>query len=447
MPGVHEVRMFRPLVQVVGHASKRGMIPRLPSIDQLLDEAEAFLRAEFPDTVRSARRLTNVEDAAQLVVGLHPAASDVTFEAAVGGDVALSADLPPVGPGYQTFLDRLVERLATELSIDWTPVAPEQASDADEPSSPRGRGVTVEHAAAERADAERTYLTWLGASLVDARRARNRGHQGIHIGTAPGLRYAFEGAIATVLGPRDDGWLDAAIADPRLALDVIPWWADATDARYLLNRALCLMWTDLRWRTASDDAEIALQDEVLRLLAHAFPLDPSLPYPWHEWHELAVLRGTDDAMTRQVAKRADKAAARPRIGYRRAPVTVVHEGWELEIPGTFADRRTDEEWWGGEAGRSVTVAAVETGTPDGPMSPELFLDQVAHDLGSDALTHHAGPVVGRARLGTDGSSGVEVGVLEGYSAVRGRGAAIRVVFDDSADWRWALDLWRALSPA
>ena len=47
---------------------------------------------------------------------------------------------------------------------------------------------------------------------------------------------------------------------------------------------------------------------------------------------------------------------------------------------------------------------------------------------------------------TDGSSGVEVGVLEGYSAVTGSGAAIRIEFDDPADWQWALDMWRSLAP-
>ena len=45
---------------------------------------------------------------------------------------------------------------------------------------------------------------------------------------------------------------------------------------------------------------------------------------------------------------------------------------------------------------------------------------------------------------TDATSGVEVGVLEGYSAVSGSGAAIRIEFDDPADWQWALDLWRSL---
>jgi hypothetical protein len=52
--------------------------------------------------------------------------------------------------------------------------------------------------------------------------------------------------------------------------------------------------------------------------------------------------------------------------------------------------------------------------------------------------------MGRARITTDASSGVEVGVVEGYSAVVGSGAAIRIVFDDPSDWEWAIDMWRSL---
>ena len=71
----------------------------------------------------------------------------------------------------------------------------------------------------------------------------------IQLGIPPGVRYTFDGAIATVLGPRDDAWLEKALADTRVATDITPWWADATDGQYLLNRALCLMWLEVRWRT------------------------------------------------------------------------------------------------------------------------------------------------------------------------------------------------------
>jgi hypothetical protein len=76
----------------------------------------------------------------------------------------------------------------------------------------------------------------------------------------------------------------------------------------------------------------------------------------------------------------------------------------------------------------------------------MFIEQFATDLGRDALSHRAGAVVGRARLNTDASSGVEVGVLEGYSAVLGSGAAIKIEFDDAGDWQWAVETWRSLAP-
>ena len=42
---------------------------------------------------------------------------------------------------------------------------------------------------------------------------------------------------------------------------------------------------------------------------------------------------------------------------------------------------------------------------------------------------------------------MEVCILEGYSAVVGSGAAIRIVFEDPGDWQWALDIWRSLRRA
>lgn len=420
---------------VTGRASKRGLIPRQPPADRLIAGIETWLRLEYPDIVRSSRTRTSSTGARELLVGLHPAAEELSITASDEGDVTVSALLAPVGPGYQTFVARLAQRIGLEHEINWVASGEEDAAEPDL------------GAAGDRTSVEQSYLTWLGSALIAARDARRRGTGDIHLGTPAGVVFTFDGAIATSLGPRDDAWLDAALADSRLALDITPWWADATDARCFLNRALCLMWTEVRWRQAVDDDERAVHEEVLRLLSRAFPLDPSLVYPWREWKQLAGFRGTDDAMTRQVVTRAAKAPNGPLIGYRRNPVRILHEGWELEVPGGFSERRTEDEWWGAEAGRSITLAGTQTGTTAGPMSADDFLLQVAPDLGRDALTHRDGELVGRARISTDATSGVEVGVLEGFSAVRGRGAAIRIVFDDSADWQWALDMWRALAPA
>ncbi len=178
------------------------------------------------------------------------------------------------------------------------------------------------------------------------------------------------------------------------------------------------------------------------MLSKAYPLDPTLPYPWSAWAEIVALRGIDDPMARQVVPRAMREGGGGAIGYRRGPVIISHEGWALEVPGSFAERRTPEEWWGGGAGRRITLAAVTTGT----MSAAAFLEQFAGGIGPGAIDHREGAIVGRAMLSSDATSGLEVGVLDGYSAVVGSGAAMRIEFDDPADWQWAIDTWRSLAP-
>ena len=96
----------------------------------------------------------------------------------------------------------------------------------------------------------------------------------------------------------------------------------------------------------------------------------------------------------------------------------------------------------------MTLAATTTQTTNGmPMSADRFLTTVAGDLGEGVLRHEDGELSGRARVTSDASSGLEVAVLEGFSAVTGSGAAVRVEFEHSGDWEWAIDLWRSLRPA
>ena len=71
-----------------------------------------------------------------------------------------------------------------------------------------------------------------------------------------------QGAAVTVC----EAWLESAIADPRVALDITPWWADATDGRYLLNRALVLLLVDVLDRSIHD---VVLPPGALTSLAGA----------------------------------------------------------------------------------------------------------------------------------------------------------------------------------
>lgn len=438
--------VVQPLAaHLVGQASRRGLIPRVPTADRLLADTETWLSATYPDLVRGVRRSGPViaEDGessgeARLDTSLHPAAHDLVLVANDAGRVAADAETVPLGPGYHRFIGRLLERLETDLEITWGRVHPDRPDEPDQWAA-----VTF----SDRAATERAYLGWLGKTLVGARAARANGGAAVHVGTPDGVRYTVDGAIATALGPRDDAWIERAIADTRVALDITPWWADATDAQSLVNRALALMWFDVRWRPPALKPEGLVLDEIHRLLSRAFPLEPNLSYPWRAWAEVIALRGISDPMAKQAVARAMReTSGGPDIGYRRKDVTITHEGWSLTIPGSFAEKRSGEEWWGGGAGRAITMAAVQTGTDTGAMSAQAFINQFAGDMGPDAIEHHAGGLFGRAKLTSDATSGVEIGILDGYSAVVGTGAVIRIEFDDPGDWQWAIDMWKSLAP-
>ena len=501
-------------IHAVGQTARRGATFRVPNAAALLTIVEEWLAEGAVDTMRGhAPGERTAGEAEAFEASFHPAARPVRFEATDTGRLTVEAQTVPVGPGYHTFIASLLRRMGDELDIAWSPAAGENgASVAAAPPEPepRARGVgraVLSRATAisktavlsrvpgvsedeelepssdptgtfftgNRADAERGHLGWLRSGLLAVQNARRQGGTGLHLGTPPGVRYMFDGAVATVLGPRDDAWLERALADPRAASDIWPWVADAMDARYHLNRALALLWNDVRWRPPVGDRETGVLDDVLATLRHAYPLEPGLPWPWAEWREAFVLRGQNDPATFQMLQRVTtQAGLRPPepppgvallgqsplpggsqvdpaagglIGYRRRPVTIVHEGWALDLPGSFSEERTAEEWSGRDAGREVTLAATETASGGQPMSADAFLREFATGLGRDAIEHEAGPVRGRARLSSDPSTGVEVATVEGYSAVRGSGAVIRIVIEDPEDWKWALDTWRSLRPA
>ena len=428
-------------IRVEGQAAKRGMIPRMPAPDKLLADARAWVGAEYGSIVRDAAVFS--EGACpELRLELHPAAAAVTLSASEDGRVAAAATTSGVGPGYHTFVGRVLERLGDELAITWNPPS-------DRPAGSPAPWVGSRQPLAERPVVEREHLVQLRRVLEGAREQRRLGLQAIPMGLLPGTRFEHDGAVLTPLGPRDDAWLARAVKAPKAAIDILPWWFDITDARYQLTRALVILWTEIRWRPPMDDQELAAMDEALTLMRSAIRSDGSLPYPWREWVELIGLRGSHDPVPDRVYESAEAVdPLQPLIGYRRRPVTVVHEGWLLPVPGTFSSHRQDGEWRGGERGRMVTFAATATQTPDGrPMTADRFLADVAGDLGEGALRHDAGELRGHARMTVDASSGVEVAVLEGFSAVTGSGCAIRVEFNESEDWRWAIDLWRSLRPA
>ena len=89
---------------VVGEAAKRGLVPRLPSGQQVMADAGTWLASEARDLIRSVRLDPDGEGAASLFVDVHPAAFPMRLHATVDGAVNAMAVTSAVGPGYHTYL-------------------------------------------------------------------------------------------------------------------------------------------------------------------------------------------------------------------------------------------------------------------------------------------------------------------------------------------------------
>ena len=103
-----------------GQAQKRGLIPRTPAGDRVLADAAVWLTGEYPDAVRWTRQRTLDSGVHELAVDLHPAVPPLVITADEDGRIAVRADTAVAGPGYHRFVGRVLERLASEVGIDWS---------------------------------------------------------------------------------------------------------------------------------------------------------------------------------------------------------------------------------------------------------------------------------------------------------------------------------------
>ena len=161
--------------KVGGQAQRRGLIPRTPSVERLLADATIWLTGEYPDAVRSTRQRSLESGATELAIDLYPAAPPLLITAEGAGRITVVGETAQAGPGYHRFVGRILERLGSEIGIEWT----------------HGDGAIT---FADRPTVERAYLGWLGPQLTRARVAVQRGQRGVHVGMPPVIRITTDAA-------------------------------------------------------------------------------------------------------------------------------------------------------------------------------------------------------------------------------------------------------------
>lgn len=312
----------------------------------VLYAAEAVLRERWPRLLLALRHVDLRDGRRRLVFALHPAGGPIELTVDDGGHIELSARTALAGPGYHRFLLDVARILGPAVGARWRPRPP--------------------------ADLEARFLAWLRACAEQVLAE----HLALHLvePAGPALRwlpplcpevgdFQGRGAVATVVGPRPEAWLQAVVADPRAGRDAFPWWDPGLGAATMVGRARCVLWREVRWRLPTTEEEVSALAEVANLLADAWEAEPDAQdLPWAAWLEVLDLLG-------EARDRRDRVAARvrpgPPEGYRRHLVREpLPGGWQLTLPGRMGlSWNPAEGWVAWDEGRTAWFSVADAPPP------------------------------------------------------------------------------------
>jgi len=369
-----------------------------------------------------------------LTAQLHPAAESLMFTW-LGLAINFAAKTSGAGPGYHHFLSEFLDDFAANFKLVWD--APdEQQGTGDESGYFFSRDIESLHTAFE------DWLANLSARILEVLAEHYK--RPVHLSMPEGALFQVESAVVTPMGPRDDAWLQRAANEPEAAFDLFPWNDQEMGAAYWLGRALCLMWSEVRWRNPYVDKETELLKKVVDALKRAWELNPNLSYPFSEWHEINTLLEDESALAKQIAQRA-RSHKGPLVGYRRGDVEIeALRGWSVCIPGSFLVRDEDD---GGICAyadsREVWVSSLSVVKKDGkpPSATELLRDEKKP---APQMRFNENGVQGIANIVQKTGEEGTYFQLEGRVAVLGNLAITTILFPSEEHRSWAEAVWKSL---
>lgn len=405
----------------------RGVLRQTVSHDPVtLQTLETWFRRECQPLVRDAR-VSQEDSTAVLLIELHPAAESLRLWFENDVEMVVSAQTTSVGPGYHVYVCDLLKHLSGDFGIHW-----------DEHSEEEGDETGYFESGDESALGGEM-LAWLGAVCDAVLRESDSESEDFLIAMSMGVSYKADQFLITPMGSRSRAWAEAVARDPSLGKDFFAWWNPGFSAEYYLGRALCLMWTAVRWRSPLIETESQILNEVRENLDLAYQLDRTLEYPWREWTEIGDHLGTAAVVP---ASRDRREQLRPMIGYRRNPVRVsLVAGWTIEIPGRFAEAWEDDTWCAWDSDITVWFTAFRLEKDDVRSTASEILSDFKPDS-EEIVTHETERILGKGSICWVAEE--RYWRLRARSATEGRFSLCTICYPDTQQKPVVLEIWRSL---
>lgn len=372
----------------------RGLFRKAPDPREVGERLGRLARRMLKDGVV---RAGTKQDRYIVELKLHAAATVATLSVEPDAEIVLRGETSCLGPGYHAHLIERVTPILDELDYVWT-----------EPFA--------------LAATQSAMCAWLAEQL--------RGSGQVRAGVPESRRFRVDAPVLTVLGPRDEAWRTAVLADPAKAADAFPWW-DAGPGREPLSRALVALALEVPWREPIDKDERELMMEVDEDLRAARKADPALALPWPEWKEMLMHLGIEDEDVNE--KAGDGVAA---LGYRRHDLEIeLAGGWRVVVPGSFVGHWEDDgaRYWATDGDRAIEFSSFTAGADHDSaqllaVAPEKY--EVVERL-VDGNRH------GRAEAFVDNETPVVIGLMADAPNVG-------ILTCKGGTREWALSTWRSL---
>ncbi len=396
----------------------RAPMPNL-AVEELWDRIREYLETEAATALRECHEGMD-EQGEYLVASLHPGEEGVEFHLA-GDEFIASATTSNAGPGYHEYVLELLNGLATELGMSSPSIA-----------DPTGFAASGDRAALEAS--MEAFLREVCQKIAIDLEARPKR---VQIGMTMDSIFQYDEGVLTPMGPQSWTWAEDVARGERPGHEYFSWWSADLDAEYFLNRALCLMWSEVRWKTPGTEEEVAVLEECLRNLEAAHELDPDRPYPYREWAEIRELLELDPQDFPEVEDG-------PLVGYRRSWVReALAAGWSILLPGNM-DGAWEEGAWNG--GNQELTVSFQSFRKDGPKQEE-WTEEAMRGMrlrGDEILEFEQDGLTGKACIFEDSDDDGAFFQLDGRVARTGNLAVLTVNFYEEAQREAAEKIWRSL---
>lgn len=389
------------------------------------------------DAVLDAHLDKDLEGRPHLRIRCHPAAEPIDVRLTSHGRLKLVARTSPVGPGYHIYLCGLLRQFAEDFEFEWE-------------RPPGDHDPACFFVVGDTARLEGLFRHWLANRC---QQVLSKLREPVSVGLPRGLKYLHPGPVQTPLGPRSVEWLKAVAADESAGVDFFAWLEPELNAVFYKNRALARLWLDFPFRPPLTEDEGEMTDQIAADLANALDEDAEIDLPWRAWQEtIQAIEADAGQHTVEPISPELKALVSERsagdtstIGYRRYPVRVPLTGdWQIDVPGTFAARWSDDglTWSAWDGPRTVWFRGLRV--PGQKAAAALAVGRANLPAGERITARLTPPVLGDAVFGPHTEDGRSLYRLSGIAADDEHLAACNVYLHDLADKPWAIEVWRSL---